>query len=206
VKDDVAVSRRQQMPKRTASLSLTAEETLRKLLIRHLLPPIPRPMSVQQKLDDFAAGTDLTRPEREKKEQEIDWEIDMCFPPFLVESAGVDELPAIPDQVFEFQEHHNHVFPSDPIDRDEALILLLASDLELEPETRKYISRELQRPRYPIRPRVDREQPEFAMCIRRCKELLREAGLKSLKAEAEIAQALGISVDALRKRCQRGKA
>jgi hypothetical protein len=159
---------------------------------------------VQQILDDFAAGKPDPWLERERKEREINWKIDECFPPFLMESSDLGELPGIPDQVLGFQEHRNHVFPSDPIEGHEALILLLASNLELEPETRDYISHELQRPRYPIPSKIDRERPEFAMCIKKCKELLREVGLP-LKAEAEIAQTLGISVDALRKRCQRGR-
>jgi hypothetical protein len=216
VKDDVAIP--------PAKRLLSPEARLRKLLMQRLLPPVGRRKTLKEEFDDFAAGRPSARLERERKrrELEINLEIDECFLPFPADPAENDDEPEVPDQVLVFREGHNEdlrnrrgSYDDDDwdddyprtIDDDEALILLLASDLELEPETRAYIIHELQRPRYQVPPKVDanHEHREFAMCIAKCKQLLREAGLKALQAEADIAQALGISVEALRKRCQRGR-
>ena len=129
-------------------------------------------------------------------------QIEKCFSPFGLKPRDDDEVP---DQVLVFKEHHEDVFVRESADYDEALIFLLGTDLELEEETRHYIAHKLQRPHVNIRfyPTLTASR-EFALCIGKCKELLRQGGLKALKAEEEIAQALGISVETLRKRCQRG--
>jgi hypothetical protein len=208
VKNDIRVVRPQrsrrtpttsikQPPKRRPLLSVTATASLKERLRQRLLPLVERPKSVRSLLDRFAAGELDDICERRKKEREIEWEIDRCFPPFDEERPAE---PGIPDQLWEFQQEYNDRFPNDAISLHEALIGLVASDWALEPETRHYISWELDHPPLPYRPNQHRE---FAICVKRCKGLLRKAGLLPLKAEQEIADALGISVDALRKRCQR---
>jgi hypothetical protein len=197
VKDDVAIPQ----AKRERLLS-GSEARLRKLLMQRLLPPVERRKTLKEELDDFATGRPSARLERERKEREIEWQIDKCL--YFAEPSDSDE-PRIPDQLREFWEEQNKLFPQYDLGFHEALILLVETDLELEPETRNYISYELQRPRHAVQEKPGRKAREFAMRISRCKELLREAGLKALEAEAAIAQALGISVEALRKRCQRGR-
>jgi hypothetical protein len=211
VKDDTRVVRPQgsrrtpttsikQPPKRRPLLSVTATARLKERLRQRLLPLVERPKSVRSLLDRFASGELDDICERRKKEREIEWEIDRCLPPFPEERPAE---PGIPDQLWEWQQEYNDTFPNDAISLHEALIGLVASDWELEPETRHYISWELDHPPLPYRPNPERKHREFAICVKRCKGLLRKAGLLPLKAEQEIADALGISVDALRKRCQR---
>jgi hypothetical protein len=128
--------------------------------------------------------------------------IERCFPPFG--RAWWLEEPEIPDQIAVMQEELREQGRRD----DDALVELLGSDLELEPETRAYIVRKyLNRYiNFPTMINRDQERREFAKAIPRIKKLLQKPGPgrhSAGQAEAAIATDLGITIPALRKRLQR---
>jgi hypothetical protein len=111
----------------------------------------------------------------------------------------------LPDQVFKWQ---CAVFRKYEIDDEGAAVIqLLASDDDLDRETRDFIASELERLYFPAGPKPEpepnREQAEFAASIRKLKTFLQKNGLPAGEAEQEIAGALKITVEALRKRLQR---
>lgn len=131
--------------------------------------------------------------------------IEACFPPFG--RAWWLEEPEIPDQITVMQETLREQGRRDG-NEDDALVELLGSDHELEPETRAYIVRKYlnRNINFPTMINRDQERREFAKAIQRIKKLLQKPGPGrhgAEQAEAAIATDLGITIPALRKRFQR---
>jgi hypothetical protein len=152
--------------------------------------------------------------EAERIERDVEWRIDRCFPPFVFpdEERKRRSEPDVPHQIEEMMEDKRKWFEDNDPDFDdsvsvnEAIVCLFRTDLELEPETREYLSWWAERrPKFifPDRPDPNRDYREFAECTRRVKQLLMKSGpMKAEQAEQAIADDLGIDRGALIKRLQ----
>ena len=158
-----------------------------------------------------------------EQEVRIGAEIDQCFPPFSKEWWKNE--PPLPKQVelvktrVEEEEHHR-VATTHPMDdstdddwgyhhyksaEDRALGVLLASDADLDPETRAYIISKYLTKNIYFGNMIsrDRKHSEFAETIKRVKRLLKQSGLAAHEADQAIADDLRIEVGALLKRLTR---
>jgi hypothetical protein len=187
--------------KRQALFPFQKQVKLNHRIIERLLGPRPRGRTLQQMLDSWVGGPD-PREEWDRRRRELELDLAHCrhreLPP---------ELPTVPEQVEEMLEE---IRQRDPewhwASTDEAVIALLYSNLELEPETRRYIAEELNNPPLPYSPNPERDLREAVMSINRIKDFLCKNGLAAGEADQFIAEALGLSsAGNLRQRLQRAK-
>jgi hypothetical protein len=171
--------------KRRELLPFDARQRLKQRVMELVLPPAVKEPS-----------------EREEKRREIE----QCLPLYWGEPSWRHDPPPIPDQLLKFRDElcERHRYPGMPFYL--ALMMLVETGV-LEPETRRYLNSELDRLYYP-RTKAGEDfisQSEFIKYIPRVKDLLRRHGFSAHDAEKEIATALGISAEVLRKRLQRAQ-
>jgi hypothetical protein len=150
-----------------------------------------RQYRLHQKHRQWMEAEIARREELGQSTEQIAAELDLWIPP---EDPAVEFL----------RKRLNEIRADDPLfDRkwQQAVVDLVASDVPLDPVSRRLIAGELQRFYFPKESDNQRKQRIELLYARRLQDHLQTvAGMSATDAEAEVAESLGISVDALRRR------